>query len=202
VIPDQRLALSQGLEDVDRRFEDGARARPPLAGELSALASLADLDSGLADGDVNADAFVRPPSIMARLVIPDTRQHREQPSPQSPAALLGPDRTTGYVSARMTALGLTLAKFFGAASGAVVLHERPPQIPVQRHTLPPKPETRERGKLEEVEKVEGLLKSRHEELAERPRAPGPLMPGQDDLTARIAELKQTLETIAQQLAAH
>jgi hypothetical protein len=199
VIPDQRLALSQGLEDVDRRFEDGARARPPLAGELSALASLEDLDSGLADGDVNSDAFVRPSSIMARLVIPDTREHQEQPSPRGPAALLGPDRTTGYVSARMTALGLRLAKFLGAASGAVVLHERPPQTLVQRHTLPQEPETKESGKVEEVE---GLLKSRHEELAEGPRAPGPMIRGQDDLSARIAELKQTLETIAQQLAAH
>jgi hypothetical protein len=215
VTPDRRLALSQEIEDVDRRLEDGTRARPPLAGELSGLASLVDLDSGLADADVNTDGSVRPSSIMAQLVIPDARHNdarhnKEQLLRHGPASVSEPARTTGYVSTRMTALGLMLTQFFGAASAAVV-QEPPPEAPVQGHTLPTKPETRETGK---VEPIEELLKFRHEELAEGSRAPEPeelaegsVLPelavfGQDSLTARIAELKQTLETIAQQLAAH
>jgi hypothetical protein len=145
VIPD--LALSQGLEDVDRRFEDGIRVRPPLDGEPCVLAILVDLDCGLAEGGVNTSVLAQPPPLMARLVLPAASQP-QQLLQQGAANVLGPDGTTGYVSAQTTALVLILAMFFGAApavvlilamcfgtaSAAFVFHERLAQTVVQWQT--------------------------------------------------------------------
>ena len=117
VTPD--LALSQGLEDVDRRFEDGVRARPPLDDEPDVLALLVDLDCGLVDGGVNS-VLVQPSPLMARLVLPDAPQD-QQLLQQGAANVLGPDGTTGYVSAQTTALVLILAMFFGAAPAVVLI---------------------------------------------------------------------------------
>jgi hypothetical protein len=118
VIPD--LALSQGLEDVDRRFEDGVHARPPLDDEPDVLALLVDLDCRLVDGGVNTSVLVQPSPLMARLVLPDAPQH-QQLLEQGAANVLGPDGTTGYVSAQTTALVLILAMFFGAAPAVVLI---------------------------------------------------------------------------------
>ena len=145
VIPD--LTLSQRLEDVDRRFEDGVRIRPPLDGEPGVLAILVDLDCGLVDGGVNASVLGQSPPLMARLVLPDAPRYR-QLLQQGGVNVLGPDGTTGYVGAQTTALLLVLAMFFGAApavvlilamffgaaSAAFVFHERLSQTVVQWQT--------------------------------------------------------------------
>ena len=140
------LALSQGLEDADRRFEDGVRARPPRDDEPDVLALLVDLDCGCVDGGVNS-VLVQPSPLMGRLVLPDAPQD-QQLLQQGAANVLGPDGTTGYVSAQTTALVLILAMFFGAApavvlilamffgaaSAAFVFHERLSQTVVQWQT--------------------------------------------------------------------
>ncbi len=131
MIPDRRPPLPQGLEDLDRRFDDGVRVRPSLADEPNVLATLVDFD--LVDGDVNTDVLDHPSPLMARLVIPDAPPH-EQPSQQGPANVLEPDEMAGYISARTAAFALILAMFFGAASAAFVFHERLSQIVVQWQT--------------------------------------------------------------------
>jgi len=94
--------------------------RPPLAGESSVVASLEDLDRGLADCDVDSDACAQPSPMIARLVIPESR--RQQRIQQGPDSELESGWTVGHRSTRTIALVVILAMFFGV-SAAFVFHE-------------------------------------------------------------------------------